>query len=465
MVFIFATGNVHRVDGQISLSGTFFEDDIEDSGVVIPARIDWKAFATLLLTVHLVVQLKHKPYRREDQNDFETLCTVCLLTTGLCFLGTRHDNVTRVLFFAIMFFFAVAIVWTECGAATTASVHTASARKRLRTLLLKLRVGVILVSSQKRNRNGVAQPAIASSEPSVGQSNLERQSSYAAPVGQTEADRPFDIDVSKDESGAQQEEIVQLLEKDPHTDDFAENQIEILTAKLKNNEWPALRGLNNISGGRRPQDCLELLEAMMYLRDPLHTLVIDLSQQDPAILDVMHNLCVQDTLKSIADSFPAEEERIELKVGQVGHVLMHKLSPQHEHDFSIRGPILQFAPDLSALGSSRMTPLANLGACSVKTSKKSSGRHGALTIKIMKDEKTLCTLTATDTSSKKQNELERWAKHLEQVRLWHLRKSLCKIAKFKWVVRFSLTLSGAGLHRLQAPRSSSAPHDKHRSVV
>eukprot|EP01043_Picozoa_sp_COSAG02_P047130 COSAG02_NODE_4484_length_5303_cov_2.581476_1_plen_1365_part_00 len=416
MVFIYAAGNVHRLDGNISLNGTVFQLDIERSGVVVSPHMNWKAFATLLLTVHLVVQLKGLPFRHQDQNDFETLCTLCLLTTGLCFLGTEHDVVARISFYIIMFFFAAAIVWTETRGSTSTSA--AQARTRLRTLLLKLRVGVILVSSQrhqrKRKRNGGARKRSATPEPPVARRSIELHSTNEATVAQTTTDKPFYIDDSKDESGTQKEEIVQLLEKDPHTDDFAENQIEILTEKLKKNEWPALRGLNNVGGGRRPQDCLELLEAMMHLREPLHTLVIDLSHQDPVILDVMHNLCVQDTLQSIADSFPAEEEHIELMVlRSSGPGLTHHLQPNQQYDFSIRGPILQFAPDPSVLGVSRMTPLANLGSCSVKLIQ---SRNTTSTIKIMKGEKLLCFLAPIDTSPQKQAEMERWREHLDQVR-------------------------------------------------
>ena len=415
MVFIYAAGNVHRLDGNISFNGTLFQLDMERSGLIVSPYINWKTFATLLLTIHLVVQLKGLPFRHQDQNDFETLCTLCLLTTGLCFLGTEHDAVARILFYTIMFFFAVAIAWTETRGSTSTSA--ARARTRLRTLLLKLRVGVILVSSQRhqreRKRNGGARTRSATPEPPVGRRSIQVHSTNEAAVDQTTTAKPFYIDESKDESGSQRDEIVQLLEKDPHTDDFAENQIEILTEKLKNNEWPALRGLNNVGGGRRPQDCLELLEAMIHLREPLHTLVIDLSHQDPVILDVMHNLCVQDTLQSIADSFPAEEELIELNVVRSsGYGLTHHLQPNQQYDFSIRVPILQFAPDPPVLGVSRMTPLVNLGSCSVKLVR---GRNNTSTIKIMKGEKLLCFLAPIDTSPQKQTEMERWREHLDQV--------------------------------------------------
>jgi hypothetical protein len=400
MLMVFTAGSVRRFDGKVQLSDALFEEDTEDTGEVILAQIDWKAFATLLLTLHLLVQLKYLPFWHDDQNDFESLSTVTLLITGLCFLGTEHDQLARFLFFTIMFFFVAAVVWIRRrGFAST--TPDSRARKNLRNVLLKLRVGMILVSWHRRE---CAKPS-ASAEPESSASATERPPPKLKKRGVREK-LLFEIDESCVDSETQKKEIEKVLAKNRHTDDFAANELEILTKKLRNDEWPALRALHMVGGGRRPQDCLELLEAMLYLREPLHTLVIDLSQQDPVILEVVHNLCVQETLQSIADSFTTAEEPIELNFRRARHGLTHALSPHKDYAFTIRGPILQY----SEIGmTSRMTPLAHLGSCSVELIES----DGGLTIKFVKDERPLFFLAQTDDGT--EDELRLWEEHVAQV--------------------------------------------------
>lgn len=396
MVVIFTQGHVRRFDGQISASA-LFDTDTEDSGAVVAAQIDWKTFATVLLIVHLLVLLKCAPFWDQGQNEFATLCTVCLVMTGLGFTGTQHDEVAKCALLIIMIYFAVEVFRTR---RRRAGPRTPTARL-LRSVRLKLCVGIILVSWYKQKHS---RPAVTTTEPSLRQSTTDTQPRISTTVGQSkdESAEPFDLDESHETAKSQRKEIVDLLMKRLHTDDFAENQIEILVTKLKNNEWPALRGLRNVSGGRRPQDCLELLEAMLYLREPLHTVVIDLSQQDPVILEVMRNLCVHETLQGIADSFAREDERIELKVLGVAHTLSHSI-PHKNYQFCIRGPILQYAD----IGVSRMTPLANLGSCLAERG------HGDGTIKITQDGQSLLILGQTE--DVKEDDLRRWRKHVSEV--------------------------------------------------
>ena len=114
------------------------------------------------------------------------------------------------------------------------------------------------------------------------------------------------------------------------------------------------------------------MEACLHRIEPLKTFTIDLSKQDPILAEhVFRNICVQDTLDTIAETY-IDEESIECEFRRASHNLADLtaqgmriadvLSPHKDYAFSVRGPILQFSP----IGGTSTHRLEHLGGCKVE---------------------------------------------------------------------------------------------------